>query len=805
MKIFRLFKIRRKGQLERKGIAAKKQRSQAAPDNSRRRIIASGVVPVLTILMMWATCAFCTIYQRAHGGFQYVRNQLAPENIYADVSFDYIDSYETERKQKRAADNELDIYRMDTPVNDNTEQNLLELVKEIETRPARIVTEAESANGEITLATIIAAIGQEEIDLLKAIFESESRREYFLRSLRQIIAEGIVTQVVKSRYTEELAFSPKIKIFDEQLRDPVDFTGLWTPATAAGELLKRFKKQFPVAASERPEAKVADVMALLIIPNLVYDRRHTEAAKQQAMNGVQPIRKLVRKGTPFLRKGETVTQADLEKLSAYDTALKANRNSTRYLPKTGSMLVRAGFVIVLGALLFFYLCPRICRRKSNILLVGVAISVNLLLVRGSEELLLVLLQGARIFVLPALPIAFAAILLAILIGTGPALIAGVVLSLLVSLPASDPMHVFMVGFAASCLGAYGVRTARTRIRTFRAGLAIGLAVFVIECLHLVLYATPSINYLIVLGIAAANGFVTVLIANLLLPLCEYLFGLTSDISVFELSDLNHPLLKRLQLEAPGTYHHTLMVATLAEHAADVTGANTIFTRVASYFHDIGKLSNPSYFTENSFGVDRHEDLTPRMSSLIILNHVKEGLTMAAKYKLKKPLREVIASHHGTSLIYSFYHRAMTGDQKSGGANGMGEDDYRYPGPLPKGREAAIISLADACEAASRSLEKPTPQKINSLVSEIFRNKILDGQLDECDLTMREVGLVEKAIKKNLSTMLHGRVAYPKTAKNESHFIQAIPEVPVKEPEPDAARHSGDVTAKPAEPAVATDR
>ena len=197
------------------------------------------------------------------------------------------------------------------------------------------------------------------------------------------------------------------------------------------------------------------------------------------------------------------------------------------------------------------------------------------------------------------------------------------------------------------------------------------------------------------------------------------------------------------MEAPGTYHHTLMVATLAEQAAEAIGANPLLCRVAAYFHDIGKLSNPSYFTENAFGMDRHADLSPRMSALIILNHVKEGLVLAQKYKLRKPLREVIASHHGTSRIYFFYRRAV--DEAGGDASAVDEFDYRYPGPLPRSKEAAIISLADSCEAASRSLQKPSPQKIDALISDIFRDRILDGQLADCELTLREIEQVQESI------------------------------------------------------------
>ncbi|MFT5126902.1 MAG: putative nucleotidyltransferase with HDIG domain [Rhodothermales bacterium] len=211
-----------------------------------------------------------------------------------------------------------------------------------------------------------------------------------------------------------------------------------------------------------------------------------------------------------------------------------------------------------------------------------------------------------------------------------------------------------------------------------------------------------------------------------------------------------------------------MVATLAEHAAEAIGANSLKARVCAYFHDIGKLSNPSYFTENTFGVDRHQHLRPRMSALIIINHVKEGLAMAARHKLRKPIREAIATHHGTSCVSFFLHRAQVEAEKTGDT--VDPEDFRYPGPLPRSKEATIISLVDACEAASRSLEKPTHSKIENLVSEIFRNRLLDGQLAESELTMTEINTVQETIKKTLLTMLHGRIAYPKMISEHGSLV-----------------------------------
>jgi putative nucleotidyltransferase with HDIG domain len=252
-----------------------------------------------------------------------------------------------------------------------------------------------------------------------------------------------------------------------------------------------------------------------------------------------------------------------------------------------------------------------------------------------------------------------------------------------------------------------------------------------------------------------------------------LFQITTDISWLEASDLNHPLLRRMTIEAPGTYHHSLVVANLAEAAAEGIGANATLCRVCAYFHDIGKLVKPEYFTENmNFERNPHDDLAPTMSALIILAHVKEGVDLALKHKLNKQIVDIIQEHHGTSFVYYFYQRAIQ-QQEDARAGGkimnireedipeVREESFRYSGPKPQTKESAIVSLADMVESASRSLEKPTPQKIEQLVEELIEERIADRQLDDCDLTLGELKIIAERFRFTLMTMLHSRIAYPK--------------------------------------------
>jgi cyclic-di-AMP phosphodiesterase PgpH len=380
------------------------------------------------------------------------------------------------------------------------------------------------------------------------------------------------------------------------------------------------------------------------------------------------------------------------------------------------------------------------------------------------------------------PYALAALVLSVLLGRHHGLFGAVFASFWSSVlfgPIDAPILVtsLISGFTAVSL----TLQVRRRSKLIRAGFGIGIAVW---ALSLTFGLIGPINLFSVTGndwkmiglqsaFAIGNGIVTAMIVGGALPILEHLFQITTDISWLEASDLNHPLLRRMTIEAPGTYHHSLVVANLAEAAAESIGANATLCRVCSYFHDVGKLVKPEYFTENmNFERNPHDDLAPTMSALIIIAHVKEGVDLALKHKLNHRMIDIIQEHHGTSLVYYFYQRALQ-QQEDARAGGkimnmrpedipeVREESFRYTGPKPQTKESAIVSLADIVESASRSIEKPTPQKIEQLVNELIEERIADGQLDECDLTLGDLKLIAERFRFTLMTMLHSRIAYPK--------------------------------------------
>ncbi len=255
-----------------------------------------------------------------------------------------------------------------------------------------------------------------------------------------------------------------------------------------------------------------------------------------------------------------------------------------------------------------------------------------------------------------------------------------------------------------------------------------------------------------------NGIASGILVLGILPIFEYLFKTVTNISLLELADFNHPLLNRLMLEAAGTYHHSLIVGNLSEAASQAVKANSLLARIGAYYHDIGKLSKPEYFSENqNININKHDTLTPAMSKLVIINHVKDGVELAKKYRLNPRFIDFIQQHHGSSLVYYFYRRALETLEED---QEIKEEGFRYPGPKPKTKETAIVLLADSTEAATRALKDPTPAKIEEAVHKIINNKFIDGQLDECDLTLKDLEKISGIFIRILSVIYHSRVTYP---------------------------------------------
>ncbi|NQT94477.1 MAG: HDIG domain-containing protein [Lentisphaerae bacterium] len=444
------------------------------------------------------------------------------------------------------------------------------------------------------------------------------------------------------------------------------------------------------------------------------------------------------------------------------------------------LLPLVGDAVLLLAAIFAYagllriIRPAVIRRNHGLSVLVLASALPVIL---GSLLLYVLRDTTQIPIDVAhclLPLAMAPLLATILLDAAAGVAAGLWTSLVLAMLAGRSLPVFIAGVIATVVASLSAGHVRTRSKVIRTGMAVGLSqtvvVFGLTALN---WARPDIMLVVnQAGACIIGGFLSAVAVLLILPLFEALFHITTDISLLELSDLGHPLLQRLAMEAPGTYHHSLIVANLAQAAADEIGANSLLARVASYYHDVGKLTKPDFFAENlQMRQNPHDTLPPSMSTLVITAHVKEGLSLAMLHKLPRIVTRVIVEHHGTSVLSYFHHKARKSHEieeeirptapKTNGTADVNEESFRYSGPRPGSPESAIICLADAVEAASRTATKVTPGHLEGLVNELVEAKTKDGQLDESGLTLGDLVKIKKSFVFTLRNMFHGRVPYPK--------------------------------------------
>jgi len=434
--------------------------------------------------------------------------------------------------------------------------------------------------------------------------------------------------------------------------------------------------------------------------------------------------------------------------------------------------------LCIGLIAVFEVQHKNSPRNTRVVLMFGALSIHLLLV----HLLWTLFKNSECALL-TLPYALAPMLASILIHRQGGIFATFAVTLcgLLIVPKEAVMHYAVMSLICGVVVVILTENVRRRSSLLRAGVYASVTILALAVMYgMIQVPVTNIDWADVgmkCGSALGASMLIAMIIGGLLPALESMFGVTTDISWLELSDLNHKLMKRLQLEAPGTFHHSMVVASLAESAAESIGANAPMCRVCSYFHDIGKLNKPEYFIENQGDENPHDSLTPTMSALVIIAHVKDGVDLAVKHKLNPLIIDVIKEHHGDSLVYYFYHKANEqkredegkvdkGLEKAEDVTKVNEKNFRYPGPIPSSKESGIISLADAIESASRTLRKPTPSKIRGLVDEIVMKRVSEGQLDDCKLSMRELKQVRDSFSSTLRSMLHSRIDYPKDQDKE---------------------------------------
>lgn len=510
-----------------------------------------------------------------------------------------------------------------------------------------------------------------------------------------------------------------------------------------------------VTSSLDPDSRfiVRELARFLIIPNVIYDPVKTESLKKAAQEAVDPIP--IQKGQVIVSKGEVITQDQYRKLKQ----LGLLKEESVIYPYIGLAML----IIILLSLMWFYIRrfhqEQLAQNNANVIML---FSIVLLCLISMK--IVAYGQNLEWNTLGYLaPVAFGSMLITLLLDVKLALTFSVMLSICASIIFNTEHHFLfdfrygLVVLVSSAAGAFALAGIHKRSAILFAGVLAALSSM---CTILTLYfffPSDGVQLFQSLGFGFASGILSAVLTIGFLPYYETFFDILSPLRLLELSNPNHPLLKKLLFEAPGTYHHSVIVANLAEAAAEAIGADGLLARVGAYYHDVGKTKRPQFFIENQLGKENpHDKISPNLSKTIIISHARDGVEMLKKYKIPKPIQDIAAQHHGTTLLKYFYYKALKQTESSK----VLEEDYRYPGPKAQFKEAAIVGIADCVEAAVRSLSRPTPSRIEAMVRKIIQDRLEDGQFNECDLTLKELEWIAQSMCATLQGIFHNRIEYP---------------------------------------------
>ncbi len=576
----------------------------------------------------------------------------------------------------------------------------------------------------------------------------ELRRQQIVR-LEPGLTQPSIDAALEMSDPEWLAVSAEtLRILDENVRERIR-------AEELGDKRAAMVAQITPALSPQLRAVVADFVTLYTRPNVLVNQAETEKARKEARDRVPPVQVTVERGDTIIRQGDVITQEDVEKLEA----LGLTHRAFDWQSAAGVGVYSALMVLLLCVYVYIF-HPDLLARPRSLLLVG--------LVLGSFLLAMKLVIPGRPWAGYAFPVAVATMLISNLLSTPLAVILAVFLALLAAPIVGYSFELFSLLAIQGIVGALAARRIERLNAFFLAGFQVTLANLAASLAFRLINQDYDWLGVANLGLwAVGNGLLSAILTMGTFSLVGSLFGLTTMLQLLELAHPSQPLLRRLLTEAPGTYHHSIIVGNLAERAAEQIGVDSLLVRVGAYYHDIGKLHRPYYFAENQFeGENIHERLRPEASAAALIEHVTYGLELAKQYGLPRAVQDFIAQHHGTTLASFFYRKAV---KAAGGDGTVDEALFRYPGPKPQTKEVALVMLADVIEATVRAASNRSTQSLEQIVERAINERILEGQLDDCNLTLKDLDVIKRSYTRQLQGVYHPRIEYP-----EQHELEAAP-------------------------------
>lgn len=691
------------------GQSKKDKKKASAPERQRRLRIALCVGTILVLSLLLSLHLMPDKVSLQVG-------DVSLEEIRAHRTVRYIDSVETERLRNEAAARADNIYA--------------------------IVPKAAFEAGE-SVSNIFEIVRRARTD--ETLASRSLKADFIRRNVRQDLSDESLTLLLTTdQHTlekmEQYATQLVLEIMDREIREP-------DVRDARSEFRQRLEDYMGTARYQRVEAD----LSAIIVPNRKFDLVATGEAQEEEKRRVAPQYRHIYLGEMIIGKGERVMPEHIDKF----TALGLRHPQIDYITVLCIGLLVAGVVLLTVAYVYRYHAWIYSSTKLLVLL-SLIVTLSVLGLKLGGAMLGISLSGAQFGYFAMIWIATAGMLTAILLSPQLAVLVVALLSTISGLAMNHELRWALAPLVSSLVAIYAVSDIRHRSDLMRAGVAVSCANLGIVWLIGKISGDAFSDLLVGSG-WALGGFGSVLMFYFGTAAFEKPFGITTHLRLLELSDTNHPILKRLLMEAPGTYSHSIFVGNIAAAAAEAVGADELLVRVASYYHDVGKMRRPHFFVENQHVENVHDRLNPSLSALVIRSHTKDGLELAREYKLPPLICELMSQHHGSSLVRYFYHQAA--GEESNGSNAL-EQQFRYDGVKPQSREAAILMLADAAEAASRSLAKPTTGGIEAMVRDIIAEKLADGQLDESDLTFKDISRIEDSFIRTLTSMMRARIEYP---------------------------------------------
>ncbi len=700
--------------------------------------------------------------QSDSGGLSYKEGDIARETIISPADIHFIDSEETERNKASVREAVSPIFAYEAKRPDEAVQSFRSAWESLQ-RKTDISNGANRPNGNNKIDAKWTGMGGSE---LGKIFGARPFSRNELDAVERILRENSSGDLYADQDRQFL--QNEIKIVDRQkpteIRRAQNATMTMVPVSEARQ---RLKDQLSAIRSFSPKELEAFDLALepLIQPSLIYDSAATEAERRQAAQAVEQVAISLKRGERIVDEGQRITPAMVSQIAAIRNYSTSTRQLNRFF---GSLLLIVGLFWTAWKFIEHRgIVPRLALSEhKTFALFGFIVVVQTIVMALMFQLaeftasqnVKAPMNDASLWAF-AVPFAFGSLLMNLLADRRTALFTGIFTALIAGLLAPRGLEFALYATIASSVAVYGMGHYRTRQTITLAGTLVGVVSSILAIAMIGYTQQPFILNTALLAVACglASGLITAAATAVFLPICESLFGILTDVKLLELSNADLPVLGQLALRAPGTNQHSHAVGQLAEEACRAVGANSLLTRIGALYHDIGKTAAPEHFVENQMSKNPHDRLKPVQSAKIIVSHVTYGQKLAREMGLPQRIIDFIPQHHGTRTLHFFLKKAQA-ELRDG--EELVENDFRYPGPKPQFKEAAIMMIADSCEAAARSLSEPTPENIRFIVTKIIDAILSDDQLDECDLTLRELTQIREAMIRSLIAIYHSRVDYP---------------------------------------------